>query len=125
MRIIGITIPDNKQILYGLTALHGIGLSTSGKILKQVGVDPVTKTKDVGAEKEKAIRAIIEDMTLEGELKREVSMNIKRLKDIDSYRGGRHTRSLPVRGQRTKVNARTRKGKKRTVGSGKIITKLK
>lgn len=120
MRIFGITIADNKQIQYGLTALYGIGLSKAQSILKEAGVDAATKTKDVSEADEKKIRAIIEPMTLEGDLKREVSTDIKRLIDIDSYRGGRHSRRLPARGQRTKTNNRTRRGNKRaSMGSGR------
>ena len=120
MRISGITIPDNKQLQYGLTALYGIGLSKAQAICTQAGVNPVTKTKDVTEADEQKVRDVLETMMLEGDLKREVSQNIKRLIDIDSYRGGRHTRKLPGRGQRTKTNSRTRRGNKRvTMGSGK------
>tara|TARA_B100001179_G_C18604376_1_gene413101 strand:- start:5737 stop:6102 length:366 start_codon:yes stop_codon:yes gene_type:complete len=120
MRIFGITIPDGKQIQYGLTVLYGIGLPKAQQICAQAGVKPTTQTKDVTEAEEKKLRDIIDDMTLEGDLKREVSQNIKRLIDIDSYRGGRHTRRLPARGQRTKTNSRTRRGNKRmTMGSGR------
>ena len=120
MRISGITIPDNKQIQYGLTVLHGIGISRAHTICVQAGVNPVTKTKDVTEAEEKKLRDILEKMTREGDLKRETSQNIKRLIDIDSYRGARHSRKLPGRGQRTKTNSRTRRGNKRvTMGSGK------
>ena len=120
MRISGITIPDNKQIQYGLTVLYGLGLSRAQSICAQAGVDPVTKTKDVSEADEKKLRDIIDKLTLEGDLKRVTSQNIKRLIDIDSYRGGRHSRKLPGRGQRTKTNSRTRRGNKRvTMGSGK------
>ncbi len=120
MRIFGITIPDEKQIQYSMTVLFGIGLSRAQAICAQAGVDPVSKTKDVSEADEKKLRDIIESLTLEGDLKREVSQNIKRLIDIDSYRGGRHTRKLPLRGQRTKTNNRTKRGGKRqTMGSGR------
>lgn len=121
MRIFGITIPDEKQAQYGLTILYGIGLSRAQKLLKEVGIKPDTKVKDISEADEKKLRERIDELTLEGDLKREVSQNVKRLIDIDSYRGGRHTRGLPSRGQRTKTNNRTRRGNKRsTMGSGKI-----
>jgi len=114
MRILGITLPDNKQAQYGLTALYGIGLSRAQSILKQVKIDPVTKIKDLTADQESTVRKIVEDLKLEGTLKREISQNIKRLKDIQAHRGTRHARGLPVRGQRTKTNSRTVRGNKRT-----------
>lgn len=121
MRIFGITIPDEKQAQYGLTVIYGIGLSRAQSILDQAGVTRDTKIKDISETDEQKIRELIEQLTLEGDLRREVSQNIKRLIDINSYRGGRHTRNLPVRGQRTKTNNRTRRGNKRsTMGSGKI-----
>lgn len=120
MRIFGITIPDNKQMQYSLTALYGIGLSRSQSILDQVGLARDTKTKDVSEADEKKVRDIIESLTLEGDLRRQVSQDVKRLIDIESYRGGRHSRSLPARGQRTKTNNRTRRGNRRsTMGSGR------
>ena len=121
MRIFGITIPDNKQMQYSLTVLYGIGLSRAQSILDQAGVARDIKTKDVSESDEKKIREIIESLTLEGDLRRQISQDVKRLIDIDSYRGNRHTRSLPIRGQRTKTNNRTRRGNRRvTMGSGKI-----
>ncbi len=120
MRILGITIPDEKRLEYGLTVLFGIGLSTARKILKQVDIDAGRKSKDLTPDEENKIRAVIESMTIEGNLKREVSANIKRLKDVKSYRGVRHTKRLPVRGQRTKTNSRTVRGNvRRTMASGK------
>lgn len=120
MRIFGITIPDEKQMQYALTVLYGIGLSRAQSILDEAGVAQDTKTKDVTEAQEKKIREIIESLTLEGDLKRQVSQDIKRLIDIDSYRGGRHSRKLPARGQRTKTNNRTRRGNRRaTMGSGR------
>ncbi|MDD3694171.1 MAG: 30S ribosomal protein S13 [Candidatus Pacebacteria bacterium] len=120
MRIFGITLPDGKQIQYSMTVLHGIGLSRAQALCKEAGVDPVKKTKDLSESEEKKLRDVVEALTLEGDLKRSVSQNIKRLMDIDSYRGGRHSRHLPARGQRTKTNSRTRRGNKRvTMGSGK------
>ncbi len=121
MRIFGITIPENKQIQYALTVIYGIGLSRAQSILDEAGVIRDKKTKDVSVEEEKKIREIIETLTLEGDLKRQISQDIKRLIDIGSYRGTRHSRKLPVRGQRTKTNNRTRRGNRRvTMGSGKI-----
>ncbi len=121
MRIFGITIPEEKQAQYGLTVLYGIGLSRAQELLDQSGIARDAKIKDVTEADEQKLRMLIEKLTLEGDLRREVSQNIKRLVDINSYRGGRHTRSLPVRGQRTKTNNRTRRGNKRsTMGSGKI-----
>lgn len=121
MRILGITIPDNKQLQYGLTAVYGIGLSRSQAILKELNIDPIKKGKDVSTDEENQIRKAIETFTLEGDLRREKSHNIKRLKDIQSYRGDRHARNLPSRGQRTKTNSRTVRGNKRmTAGSGRV-----
>ena len=121
MRIFGITIPDNKQMQYALTVIYGIGLSRAQSILDEAGVARDIKTKDVSEAGEKKIREIIETLTLEGDLKRQKSQDVKRLIDIGSYRGSRHSRSLPVRGQRTKTNNRTRRGNRRvTMGSGKI-----
>jgi small subunit ribosomal protein S13 len=120
MRIFGITIPDNKQMQYSLTVLYGIGLSRAQSILDKAGVERNMKTKDVSDADEKKVRDIIESLTLEGDLKRQVSQDIKRLMDIESYRGGRHSRNLPARGQRTKTNNRTRRGNRRsTMGSGR------
>ncbi len=121
MRVRGITIPDNKQAQYGLTVLFGIGLSTAKDILSQAKVEPTKKVKDLSGEEEQAVRQILDEMILEGDLKREVSMNIKRLRDIHSYRGTRHALRLPSRGQTTKNNSRTVRGNKRvTMGSGKV-----
>ncbi len=119
MRILGITIPENKRIEMALTAIYGIGRSRAQKILTEAKVDFGARAKDISAEVEAKIRTIIEGFKLEAELKREVAGNIKRLKDIKSYRGSRHARRLPARGQRTKTNARTLKGVKKTMGSGR------
>lgn len=119
MRISGITIPDDKQLAYGLTAVYGIGLSRAKKILASHKITETVKPTDLTTEQENLIRESVEAFTIEGELKREVSANIKRLKDIQSYRGSRHTKRLPARGQRTKTNARTLKGVKKTMGSGR------
>lgn len=126
MRVRGITIPDEKQIQYAMTVLYGIGLSRAQSILGELGIDPVKKTKDLSEDEEGKIREAIEPMTLEGDLRREKSMNIKRLRDIKCYRGNRHDVHLPVRGQRTKTNSRTVRGNKRsTMGSGKVKLSLK
>ena len=119
MRISGITIPDDKQLAYGLTAVYGIGLSRAKKILAPHKINETVKPTDLNTEQENLIRESVEAFTIEGELKREVSANIKRLKDIQSYRGSRHTKRLPARGQRTKTNARTRKGVKKAMGRGR------
>ncbi len=119
MRILGITIPENKRLEMALTALFGIGRARAQKILTEAGVDFSKTTGDISTDEENKIRQIVESFKLEADLKREVGANIKRLKDIKSYRGGRHTRRLPARGQRTKTNARTLKGPKKTMGSGK------
>jgi small subunit ribosomal protein S13 len=120
MRISGITVPENKQLWVGLTVFYGIGFSTAKKILKEANVIPTKKPSEITEEDEARIRKIIEGMTIEGELKREKAVNIKRLKDIKCYRGYRHTRGLPVRGQRTKTNSRTVRGNiRKTMGSGR------
>jgi small subunit ribosomal protein S13 len=120
MRIAGITIPDNKRLGYALTALYGIGLSRSIFILSQAKIDPMRKPTELTPEEENRIRTALETYKLEGDLKREVAGNIKRLKDIGSYRGMRHSKHLPVRGQRTKTNSRTVRGNvRKTMGSGR------
>jgi len=120
MRILGITVPNEKRLEIGLTCLYGIGIPMARRILKQVKIDPGMKAKDLTPDQENQIRAIIEAMTIEGNLKREVAANIKRLKDIKSYRGSRHTKRLPVRGQRTKTNSRTVRGNvRKTMASGR------
>jgi small subunit ribosomal protein S13 len=119
MRIAGITIPDNKHLEFGLTAVHGIGRARALSILKELGIPEFTKPTAITTEQENAIREKVEGFTIEGELKRKVGADIKRLKDIQSYRGSRHAKRLPARGQRTKTNARTLKGVKKTMGSGK------
>ncbi|MBI1998976.1 MAG: 30S ribosomal protein S13 [Parcubacteria group bacterium] len=120
MRISGITIPEKKQLEFGLTALYGVGRSRARKILLEAGVAWSAKPADVSTEDENKIRRSIEQFKTEGDLKRQISSNIKRLKDIGSYRGSRHARRLPSRGQRTKTNSRTVRGNVRnTMGSGK------
>ena len=119
MRISGITIPDEKHLSYALTAVYGIGLSRSEQILNELGIALTKKATELSTEEENAIREKVESFTIEGELKRTVSANIKRLKDIGSYRGSRHSKRLPARGQPTKTNSRTLKGAKKTMGSGR------
>lgn len=123
-RIAGVLVPSNKRIEVGLTYIYGIGLSTSQKLLADLKIDPNTRTKDLTEAELKNIRtAIDKQLKVEGDLNREVLSNIKRLKDIDSYRGSRHAKKLPSRGQRTKTNSRTRRGNSRqTAGSGKFKT---
>jgi len=120
MRVAGITIPDNKRLEVALTALYGVGRSRALLILDKAGVNRGKRANELSVDEENAIRKFIENYTIEGDLKREVSGNIKRLKDIKSYRGTRHQRALPSRGQRTKTNSRTRRGNvRKTMGSGK------
>lgn len=120
MRILGITIPNEKRLEIGLTVLYGVGISSARKVLDQLSIPPGKKAKDLTEEEENKIRAILEGITMEGNLKREVSANIKRLKDIKSYRGIRHAKRLPVYGQRTKTNSRTVRGNvRKTMASGK------
>lgn len=119
MRLLGITIPDNKRLDMALTALYGVGRSRAHTILTDAKVDFAKKAKDITADEENRIKVVVESFKLEAELKREVGGNIKRLKDIKSYRGSRHAKRLPARGQRTKTNARTLKGVKKTMGSGR------
>jgi small subunit ribosomal protein S13 len=115
-RIEGIDLPRNKRVLIGLTYIHGIGRSMSQTTLEATGVDPNTPVRDLTEGEVSSIRDYIaQNVTVEGNLRREVQMNVKRLIDIGSYRGLRHRRNLPVRGQRTRTNARTRKGPKKTV----------
>ena len=119
MRIAGITIPENKQLVFGLTAIYGVGSSQAARILDSAKISRQNKPADLKTEEENAIRQIVEALTIEGELRREVGGNSQRLKDIKSYRGSRHTKRLPARGQRTKTNARTLKGVRKTMGSGR------
>ncbi len=120
MRISGITIPEEKRLEIGLTSIYGIGRNRAQKILDEISADYGARPKDLSADQENKIRKIIEGFKIEGDLKREVAANIKRLKDIKCYRGLRHMRSLPVRGQRTKTNSRTRRGNvRKTMASGK------
>lgn len=119
-RIAGVDLPREKRIEIGLTYIFGIGLTTAKKILAETGVNPDTRVKDLSEADNQKLRDYIEEnLTVEGDLKRDVALNIKRLIEIGCYRGVRHRKGLPVRGQSTKQNARTRKGPKRTVGRSK------
>ena len=123
-RFAGIDIPREKRIVIGLTYIYGIGKTSSIKILSKAGIDENTKVKDLTDAQENSIRKVLEEgYLLEGDLRSDVNLNIKRLMDIGCYRGLRHRRGLPVRGQRTKTNARTRKGGKKTVANKKKVTK--
>lgn len=119
-RIAGVDLPRDKRVEIALTYIYGIGRPSSQKILATAGINPDTRVKDLTEEEVSKLREIIDrEYTVEGDLRREVSMNIKRLMDLGCYRGLRHRRGLPVRGQRTKTNARTRKGPRRTVAGKK------
>jgi small subunit ribosomal protein S13 len=116
-RIAGVDLPREKRMEIGLTYIYGIGLTTSQKVLARTGINPDTRVRNLTDDEITRLRDIIEkEMVVEGDLRREVNMNIKRLMDIGCYRGLRHRRGLPVRGQRTRTNARTRKGPKRAIG---------
>jgi small subunit ribosomal protein S13 len=117
-RIAGINIPLNKRAEIGLTYIYGVGRSTSNQVLKEVGVDPDTKVKDLTEEEVRKLREKVDDLLVEGDLRRERSQNVKRLTEIGSYKGLRHRRGLPANGQRTKTNARSRKGPKRGSAAG-------
>ena len=120
-RIAGINIPLNKRAEIGLTYIYGIGRSTSNKVLVEAGVEPDRKVKDLTEDEVRKLREQVDDLLVEGDLRRDTSQNIKRLMEIGTYKGLRHRRGLPVNGQRTKTNARTRKGPKRgsSAGGGK------
>ena len=118
-RLAGVDLPREKRIEIGLTYIYGIGLTSSQKILKEAGVNPDTRVKDLTDDEVAKIRKAMEDYKVEGDLRREVALNIKRLTEIGCYRGIRHRRGLPVRGQRTKTNARTRKGPRKLVSKSK------
>jgi small subunit ribosomal protein S13 len=116
-RISGVDLPREKRVEVALTYVYGIGLHTSQKILEETGVNPDTRVRDLTDDEVSRLRELVDrDYRVEGDLRREVSMNIKRLMDIGSYRGIRHRRGLPLRGQRTRTNARTRRGPKRAIG---------
>ena len=120
-RIVGVDIPRNKKIAFSLCYIHGIGMSTALEICKTAKIDTDKRVQDLSEKQISSIREVISssEINVEGELRSLNAMNIKRLKDVGAYRGLRHTRGLPANGQRTKTNARTRKGKKRTIGLGK------
>ena len=118
-RIAGVDLPNEKRVEIGLTYIFGIGLSTSKKILAATGINPDIRVRDLSEEDVAKLRAEIDNYTVEGELRREVGLNIKRLIEINCYRGIRHRKGLPVRGQRTKTNARTRKGPAKTIANKK------
>ena len=121
IRIAGVNLPDDKKIEVALTYVYGIGLSTSRKILTQLEIDPQVRAKELSSGDANKLREVVEKThKVEGELKHEIKMNVKRLKEISCYRGSRHSKGLPVRGQRTKTNNRTVRGnKRRTMGSGR------
>jgi len=126
VRIAGVTIPNDKRVEISLTYIFGIGLTKSKEILAKVGVDGNIRVKNLKDEEVNKLRVLIEkENRVEGDLKRDVLSNIKRLKEINSYRGSRHAKGLPTRGQRTKTNARTRKGPRKTASSGKKMSAQK
>ncbi len=121
-RVAGIDIPDKKKIFFALQYIHGIGAKFAGDILREAGIDPNQRANEVDEQKLAQINALIDsNYIVEGALRRQVSQNVQRLKDIRCYRGDRHRKGLPVRGQRTQSNARTRKGKKKTVAGKKGV----
>ncbi|MDD6469461.1 MAG: 30S ribosomal protein S13 [Bacilli bacterium] len=122
-RIVGVDIPNDKVVVIALTYIYGVGLTTSKKILKATGIDEGKRVKDLTDAELAKIRAELAHYKTEGELKREILLNIKRLQEIGCYRGIRHRRGLPVRGQRTKTNARTRKGPRKTIANKKEAVK--
>ena len=122
-RIAGVDIPNEKRIVISLTYIFGIGLPTSKKILAACGINEDTRTKNLTEDELFKIRKEIESIKIEGDLRREISLNIKRLQEIGSYRGMRHRRGLPVRGQKTKTNARTCKGPRKTIANKKVASK--
>lgn len=119
-RIAGIDLPKEKRVEIGLTYIYGIGISTARRILAETGVNPDIRVKNLSEEEENLLRDYVnKNIKVEGDLRREIALNIKRLSEIGCYRGMRHRKGLPVRGQRTKTNARTRKGKKKTIANKK------
>lgn len=121
VRLVGVDLPRNKRIAYSLTYIHGIGITSAKKIIEIANINPETRTSDLTTEETIALRQALEesDLKLEGDLRRFNGLNIKRLNEINCHRGKRHRNNLPVRGQRTRTNARTRRGSKKTVTSGK------
>ena len=125
-RLMGVDIPNDKQIQHSLTYLYGIGLYTSREVCEKLGIDPARPARDIHEDELGRIAALLErDYTVEGPLRRQLAQNVNRLKDIKCYRGLRHRHGLPVRGQRTKTNARTRKGPKKTVAGKKGVKDLR
>ena len=122
-RIVGVDIPNDKQVAYSLTYIYGIGRTTARKICEHAKVDPQIRVKDLSDDQMNAIRAEVSKLKVEGDLRREVALNIKRLTEIGCYRGIRHKKGLPVRGQKTKTNARTRKGPRKTIANKKVAPK--
>ncbi|HVN66923.1 MAG TPA: 30S ribosomal protein S13 [Candidatus Sulfotelmatobacter sp.] len=119
VRLVGVDLPPNKRIEIGLTYIFGIGRKLSGVVLKKANVDPGVKVKDLSDSEMIAIRDALKDYHVEGDLRKDINMDIKRLMDIGSFRGSRHRKGLPARGQRTRTNGRTKRGKRKTVGLGK------
>ncbi len=122
-RIVGVDIPNDKQVAFSLTYIYGIGRTTARKICEAAKVDPTIRVKDLSDAQMNAIRAEVAKLKVEGDLRREVALNIKRLTEIGCYRGVRHKKGLPVRGQKTKTNARTRKGPRKTIANKKVAPK--
>ncbi|MBR91562.1 MAG: 30S ribosomal protein S13 [Dehalococcoidia bacterium] len=121
--VAGVNIPDNQRIEIALTSIYGVGKTSSKKIVSEVGIDPNTRVKDIQDEELTRIRSAVERLGIlvEGDLRREVQLNIRRLTDIQTFRGSRHRKGLPVRGQRTKTNARTKRGRRQTVAGKKKV----
>jgi small subunit ribosomal protein S13 len=119
VRLVGVDLPPNKRVEIGLTYIFGIGRKLSGVILKKANVDPGVKSKDLSDSELIALRDALKDYHVEGDLRKDINMDIKRLMDIGSFRGSRHRKGLPARGQRTRTNGRTKRGKRKTVGLGK------
>ena len=122
-RIVGVDIPNDKQVAFSLTYIYGIGRTTAKNICEAAKVDPTIRVKDLSDAQMNAIRAEVSKVKVEGDLRREVALNIKRLTEIGCYRGIRHKKGLPVRGQKTKTNARTRKGPRKTIANKKVAPK--
>ena len=119
VRMVGVDLPPNKNVVVGLTYIYGIGQSLSRQIVAKAGIEPMRKIKDLSDPEVVALREVLKGLAVEGDLRKEINMDIKRLMETGTYRGARHRRGLPARGQRTKTNARTKRGKRKTVGLGK------
>lgn len=122
-RIAGVNLPSDKRMEIALTYIYGIGRHLSNHLLKKAGVSPDIRAKDLTMDQESSLRRLVESIAVEGDLRRKVQIDIKRLQDVNSYRGFRHKRKLPVRGQRTKTNARTKRGRRNTIANKKMETK--